>query len=614
MKCRLTTTAIAVATVFPLVVPIAVAQDSRLDAVVVTATRTTHEISESLASATVFTRADIERLQPRSMMDLLKGAAGLSLANNGGLGKNTSVFLRGAESDHVLVLIDGIKVGSATTGAAALQEIPIELVERIEIVRGPRSGLYGADAIGGVIQIFTRRGQGALTPYFSVGGGSDKTRQGSAGLSGGNDQGWFSASVSAFETDGFDSCSTPPGVFAGCFADEPDRDGYRNLGGSLRGGVYLPGGGTLELSWLRSDNDNDFDGTFQNESESTQDVLGGRLSFSPVDRWDMTLSAGLSRDHSKNFKDGVFSSRFETDRRTVSLQNDVQVTDGGLATFGYDYLKDEISSDTAFVVRSRDNHGVFAQYLAQIGKQQWQIGARSDDNEQFGRNNTGSIAWGYAFGPELQLFASYGTAFKAPTFNELYFPGFGNPDLDPERAKSFELGLSGRTGWGGWSASVYRMQVDDLIAFDSALSLPNNIQSARLTGLEAEIDGRLFGWDMRAALTLLDPQNRSEGANRGNLLPRRAQQSVRLDADRSFDAFSVGASYVAQGRRYDDVANTRRLGGFGTVDLRAEYAIDPDWRIQLRLENLFDKDYETAAFFNQQGRALFFTLRYQPSR
>jgi vitamin B12 transporter len=613
MNIRLSAAAVAVAATFPALFATSAHATAEGELVVVTATRTPRMVSDTLASVSVITREDIEQLQARSSIDLLRGIPGVSIASNGGLGKNTSIFMRGTESDHVLVMIDGVKVGSATSGATALQDIPVEQIERIEIVRGPRSGLYGSEAMGGVIQIFTRRGGGALTPNLSLGIGSERTWRVGAGLSGGGDQAWFNVSLSALETDGFNACSGKPFPGgAGCFTIEPDRDGYRNVGGSVRAGVRLPGGGELDLNWLRAESENEFDGTFQNEGEAVQEVIGGRLRFAALAAWDVTLGAGLSRDHSDNFKDGVFASRFDTDRSTFSLQNDFQVAADHLMTLGYDYQNDEISGSTPFPERSRSNDGLFAQYVGEGGAHSWQLGARADDNEQFGFHRTGSLAWGYKFSPALRLFASYGTAFKAPTFNELYFPGFGNPTLKPETARNVEVGLRGQNGWGNWSAAMYRMRIDDLIAFDSAISLPNNIDSARLTGFEGTLGSRLLGWDVNASLTLSDPENRVAGANRGNVLPRRSERSVRLDVDREFGALRVGASLLAEGRRYDDVANTRRLSGYGTVDLRAEYALHREWRLQARVENLFDKDYETAAFFNQQGRGLFVTLRYQP--
>lgn len=597
--------AAALAAGFPL--PL-LAQPSDTQTVIVTATRTAQTADETLASVTVITREDIERQQAQSVQDLLRGVPGLSLANNGGPGKTTSVFLRGTESDHVLVLIDGVKVGSATLGTAAFQDFPIEQIERIEIVRGPRSSLYGSEAIGGVIQIFTRKGGGALKPYFSAGGGRYHTYYASGGVSGGGSRGWFHLGAGHFDTQGFNACRGG----GGCFTTEPDEDGYRNSSGALRAGYRFDNGTELDINALRAEGDNEYDGSFVNESQSVQQVVGARLGFSPLEAWRATLLAGRSRDESDNFKDGVFKSRFDTERDTLSFQNDLTLGSRQLLTLGLDYQDDRVKSTTAYAVNARDNTGLFVQYQARLGAHDLQFSLRRDDNEQFGGHTTGGTAWGSDLGNGLRFVASYGTAFKAPTFNELYFPGFGNPNLRPEESQSLELGLQGVFAAGRWSLNAYETHVDELIAFDATILAPANIEQARLRGLEATIGARLAEWNTNASFTWLDPENRSTGPNSGKVLPRRARQALRLDADRALGQVRFGASLLAVGRRYDDLANTRAMGGYATVDLRAEYAFARAWRLQARIENLFDKEYETAAFYNQPGRSLYLTLRYQP--
>jgi len=587
-----------------------------LNPVIVTATRTAQTADETLASVTVITRKDIERQQAQSVQDLLRGVPGVSITNNGGPGKATSVFLRGTESDHVLVMIDGVKVGSATLGTTAFQNIPIEQIERIEIVRGPRSSLYGSEAIGGVIQIFTRKGGGALKPFFSVGGGSYRSYNASAGVSGGGERGWFSLSASGINTRGFNACDGKPSPGgAGCFTTEPDKDGYRNLSGSLRAGYRFENGLEVDAHTLRTTGNTEFDGNLVNESESVQRVLGGTIRFSPVDIWQMTLAAGRSGDEYDTFKTGVFDSRFDTERDTLSFQNNIIISPEHLLTLGIDYQDDSIDNTNTFAVTSRNNKGLFTQYLGKFAAHDLQLSLRRDHNEQFGKRTTGGAAWGYALSKGLKFTASYGTAFKAPTFNELYFPGYGNPSLGPEESRSVELGLSGKTTWGNWSLNTYETRIDNLIAFDASIFAPTNIDQARIRGLEAVLNTQLGGWDLNTNLTLLDPENRAAGtpdANDGNTLPRRARQSLRFAADRTFGKYKFGATLLAAGKRYDNLSNSRELSSYATLGLRGEYALDKDWRVQARIENLFDKDYETAAFFNQPGRNLYLTLRYQP--
>ena len=590
------------------------AEETELETVVVTANRIARTVDDTQASVSVVSRQDIERSQARNIEDLLRGLPGVMISNNGGAGKQSSLFVRGTNSDHVLVLVDGIRIGSVTSGQAALQDIPVEQIERIELVRGPRSSLYGSEAIGGVIQIFTRRGGGAAQPYFSVGAGSDRSFRSAVGVSGGSEHAWYSANLSRESTDGFNSCRVEAAGVGGCFTAEPDRDGYDNLSGSVRAGYRFDSGAEFDFNWLRTHADSQFDGNFQNYSESVQQTLGVRFSMSPMDHWRLTLAAGQSRDDADNFKDAAFASRFDTDRRTLSVQNDFGIGASGMLSIGVDHQDDRVSSTTAYPVTQRDNRGVFAFYQGKAGAHDYEIGLRSDDNEQFGTHNTGNLAWGYALSDGLRATAAYGTAFKAPSFNELYFPFYGNPALEPETARSLEFGLAGVATWGRWSANVFRTTVDDLIAYDSSIFAANNVEKARIHGFEATLATRLMSWDLSGSLTLLDPENRSSGLNQGNVLPRRAEQTLRLDADRDLGAWRVGTTVVAEGRRYDDLANRNRLAGYVTVDLRAGYALARDWRVQGTLVNLFDADYETARFYEQPGRGVFVTLTYQPQR
>ncbi|KVW95447.1 TonB-dependent vitamin B12 receptor [Thiobacillus denitrificans] len=576
------------------------------ETIVVTPTRTAQTVDDSLASVSVITRSDIERLQARSLADVLQGMVGVTLANNGGEGKGTSIFLRGANSDHVLVLIDGVKIGSATTGTAAFQDFPMHLIERIEVVRGPVSSLYGSEAIGGVIQIFTRKGGGALTPRASLTVGSNNTRGATAGLSGGGEQGWFNAGVAHTRTDGFNACKGLPGV--ACFTNEPDNDGYRNTAFTLRGGYRFAPGSELDLHALRAQGDNEFDGTFQNQSEFVQQVIGAGITHRFNEAWRVKLSAGQGRDESDNFKNGVYSSTFNTRRNSASMQNDFSLGRDHLLTLGLDRQEDHVRSNAAYAVTRRDTTGVFAEYQGQWDKHRVQLALRGDDNSQFGRHTTGNVAWGYPVMTNLDLRLAYGTAFKAPTFNQLYYPGFGNPNLRSETSRNIELGLGGRLSGGRWSATLFDNRISDLIAGFP----PANINRAEIRGLELAANRRFGAWDAAVNLTLQDPENASSGANQGKVLPRRAQESLRIDIDRRLGVWRLGATLRGEGERFDNESNTRRMAGYALLDLRAEYRLAAAWSLGARLENLFDVDYETAFGYNQPGRGAYLTVRYQP--
>lgn len=584
--------------------------------IIITATRTAQTTDAALASVTVITRKDIERQQTRSVQDLLRGVPGISIANNGGMGKASSVFMRGTESDHVLVMIDNIKVGSATTGTTAFENIPVDQIERIEIVRGPRSSLYGSEAIGGVIHIFTRKGDGAgLRQNFNFGGGSFGTLEGSMGLSRNGTQGWFNITASGIGTRGFNACTGSSN--AGCFVDETDpalhdRDGYRNAAGSMRAGYRFQNGLEVESNFMQSAGKTQFDGSYVDKVVLMQQVVGGTIRYAPTDLWNFNLTAGSSREDTDNFLGTAFRSRFNTTRDTVSVLNSFTVTKDQLLTIGMDYQRDHVKSTEAFTVLSRTNWGVFAQHQATLAAHNLLFSIRHDDNQQFGSHVTGGAGWSYPLSDKFLLVANFGSAFKAPTFNELYYPGFSNANLRPEDSRSFEFGTRGRTDWGNWSLNAYETRIDHLIAYDASIFAPANIDQARIRGLEGVFNTQIKDWQLNTNLTLLEPVNRSSGPDRGNILPRRAEQSFRIDIDRQFGQYALGAMLLVEGRRYDDLANTRKLDSYAKFDLRAEYTLSKHWRLQGRIDNLFNERYETAAFYNQAGRSFFAMVRYQP--
>ena len=586
-----------------------------LDRVIVTATRTAVTVDQSLAAVEVIDREQIQRSQATSLPDLLRGRAGINLSNQGGAGKLTTLFLRGSESDHVLVLVDGVRIGSSTSGLAAFQDLPLALIDRIEIVRGPRSSLYGSEAIGGVIQIFTRRNSGAITPHFALTAGSHALRQASAGIGGGSTRSWYGIDAAYQRTDGINACNvaTPNWYSGGCFIAEaqPDHDGYRNRSLSLRGGVNASDALTFEGHALRAEGHNDYDGDYVDNSDVVQQVIGGSAKWQATDAFKLQLTTGRNVDASDNFLGAVSKGNFSTNRDSATLQGDITLAQDQLLTLGLDWLRDHVDSDTDYNQTARGNRAGFAQYQGKFGAHDLQAAVRRDDNDQFGSHTTGSAAWGMGFGDGWRVTAGYGTAFKAPTFNELYYPFFGNPALRPESSRTWEAGIAYRAQHYHWRLDGFSTDVDDLIAYDASIFLPNNIDHARLRGAELGFDSSLAGWNLAASASWLDPRNRS-GYYQGNLLPRRTRQNARLDLDRSFGNFRIGVTGIAEGARFDDLANTRRLGGYATLDVRAEYALTPDWSLQTRVANVFARNYQTAAFYNQPGREVLLTLRYAP--
>ncbi|MBW3549591.1 MAG: TonB-dependent receptor, partial [Proteobacteria bacterium] len=551
--------------------------------------------------------------------EVLETLPGINIARNGAFGGVASIRQRGQSNDKTLVLIDGVPANdpSQPSGGFDLSSFELADIERIEVLKGAAAAaLYGSKANSGVIQIFTRRDRDGINPRASVTVGSHDHREASAGIGGGNGQAWFGIDAAYQRTDGIDACdvATPTPFSGGCFisAPEPDRDGYRSRSVSLRGGIEASDTLALDLHALRAEGETQFDGDFTNGSETVQQVIGGSSTWTPSDRIRLQLAAGRNVDASDNFKDQAFLGYFDTDRDSATLQGDFGLAPDQLLTLGLDWLRDRVDSTTTYAETERSNRAAFAQYQGRFATQSLQLALRVDDNDQFGDATTGSAAWGIELTDAWRVSAGYGTAFKAPTFNELYFPFFGNAALRPEESRTWEAGLAWRGERASWRLDGFDTEVDDLIAYDASLFLPNNIERARLRGAELGLDAELAQWTIAASVSVLDTENLI-GFNAGNQLPRRARQSARVELDRAFGTLRVGLTGVAEGSRFDDVANTRRLAGYATLDLRAEYVLAPAWTLQARLANVLDRDYETASFYNQPGREWFLSLRYAPA-
>lgn len=589
--------------------PISDTDDNNAAEVVVTATRRAETADETLAPVTIITAREIEATQASDLKDLLEGRLGISVTNNGGPGKQSSVFMRGTNSNHILVIVDGLRIGSATSGDTPWAHIPLDQIKRIEIVRGPRSSLYGSEAIGGVIQIITKKGGGKERTTAYVGSGSYATHKTEIGLMGGGDHLWYSLGLSSLGSEGIDACREPGTAGCGSVAfpnSEPDKDGYVRHSTALRTGYRFVGGGEVDLRFKRIEAFSEFDGGFQNESKTVQQLIGAGFKFSLGEKWQVALDTGRSWDLSDYFLNGLFVTRFDTVRDSFSLKSEIETGGSGALVFGFDYLLDKVNSTTAYTVSSRANVGFFAQYQIALGRHKFELSARRDDNGQFGQHYTGGVAWGYGISGKTRLIASLGSAFKAPTFNELYWPadpiwgGGGNPNLLPETSKSMELELKSKR----WSLGAFRTDVSNLIAgWPTA-----NINLAQIYGVEASAQYRFVGWDAKSTLTLIDPRD----VVTGNLLARRAQASIRIDANRELGQWRLGLRLLAVGSRFDNQGNTIVLDPYATLDVQLMRNLGANFRFETRINNLLDAQYETAYFYNQPGRNFFIGLRYQP--
>lgn len=573
------------------------------DTMTVTANRMPTE--NALAPTTVITRADIDRLQINDLPTLLSRFPGIEMTMNGGLGKQSSIYMRGTNSDHVLFLVDGVKWFAATNGGATIQDFPVSQIERIEIVRGPRSGLYGAEAIGGVIQIFTRQGKTGFTPYGEVSAGTHNTKQVTTGASGGNQNTQYNLSVNYLSTNGISAREEQ--------VDDPDHDGYRNKNLSAKLSHQFTDDWQVGFNFLRAEADNEYDGydaANKYTSESVQQVLGLHNNWQVTDSWLMKLNLSETRDQSESFASNVSDGVFDTRHRLVSISNILDIAPGHSLNVGFDYEHDKVVSSQNFAEKSRDNRAPYISWQAEVDRFSWLLSARHDNNEAYGSKNTGTAEAGVYLTDKLQLVANLGTAFKAPTFNQLYWPEqdffVGNPDLKPEKSKSYGFGLNAEADWGTWSVHTYHTDIRDLLIYQFPTT--ENVDEAEIDGVEFDIATAVFGWQVGFNAAFLNPEDKETD----NTLPRRAQRMANLHLDRQFGKWAAGASWKVVGHRYDDAANTDRLGGYGLVDLRLAYQFANDWSAKLSASNVFDKEYQTVRTYNSLDRTVMFTISYQP--
>lgn len=611
MQFKLKLAAFAVASVFPLS---AFPQnaDSTLEPVIVTAARQAQSADEVLASVDVIDRAEIERAGQSTLVQMLAARPGVQVTSNGGPGASSSVFIRGASSGHTLLLIDGVRVGSATAGAPTLEMIPLALIERVEILRGPASALYGADAIGGVIHIITRRDTAeGVTPRLRIGAGSRDSYSASAGVSGASGRLRYNFDVGHDRTRGFDSRPDANGGTDG------DRDGFRNdyANGSLTLGFRERD--EVGLSFFHSDGRSQFDDgqPYDSHIDKRVESIGLHVRNQLTADWVSTLRFSQSKDLSHTRSSASSYYEYDTRQRQLSWQNDV-VFAGGMLMAAVEKLKQNITSTGSYDLTSRTLDSFQLGWGGQFGRHDVQFNARRDRSSQFGGETTGSAAWGYHVTPEWRVRASVGSAFRVPTFNDLYFPlecfppwgcFGGNPDLQPEKAVNREIGVTYERGLTSVSATYFNNRVRNLIVWGNT---PDNVGKAKLEGLELGVSTVVAGFNLRASYDYLNARD----LDTGDRLTRRARHSGSLAIDRSTGDWLYGVEWRAQGHRYDAVPNTsaNRLGGYGVTNLYAHYTLAPDWKLEMRVNNVFDKSYQTSRGFATEGLSAFVAVRYAP--
>ncbi|MDP2829394.1 MAG: TonB-dependent receptor [Sulfuricellaceae bacterium] len=583
---------------------------NQLDEIVVTASRSPQAIKDVIPDISVITQEDIRLAGQSSLAEILQGQPGVEMASNGGPGSSASVYLRGANSGHTLVLVDGMRLGSATLGATALENIPPEQIERIEILRGPASHLYGSDAIGGVINIITRHGTGKPGVNVSAGIGSFNTANLSGGFGGEIGRTRFSLQAGYRETDGISAYSANNPGFVG---QNQDKDGYRNRSLTARLEQTLAAGHVLGIDGFVSQGQNHYDGYtssvdyYHDQTLSTFSIYGRNRV---TENWNSLLRLGSGADHSSDYS--TAKDVFNTNQTQFLWQNDIK-TGPGDATLGVERLEQKVDGSTAYAVTSRTIQSFYAGYRMQSGGHMLQANLRNDDNSQFGSHATGYLGYNYRFAPQWQLGASGGTAFKAPTFNDLYYPGSGNPDLKAESSRNLEASLRFEGNRQHFSAVVFDNQIDDLIAWAPIAPgswewRPDNINEASLRGVTFSWQRGFDAFDLSATATFQQP----EDAQTGKQLINRAREHGSLKLGRTLGAWRASGEWMLSGERFADGFNTQKMGGYGILNLSVRYALEKDWSVLARVNNLLDKEYELAQGYGTPGVNVFVGLSYQP--
>ncbi len=582
--------------------------------VVITAGRQTQAAKDVLADNVVITAEDIAKSGAASVVDLLQQQRGIEIARNGGPGTTASVFMRGGNNAQNVVLIDGVRIGSSTTGGATWSSIPLSQIDRIEVVYGPLSSLYGADAMGGVIQIFTKKGTGVLSPTVSAGLGSYGTRKLQAGIFGSVANN-LSLSLNAGheESEGF-SATKPTADFG----YNPDKDGYKLDSFNGRLVWELSKGYELGASILHSRNNAQYDSGLNREdrSISTLETIAvfGRGKF--TDNWTASLQVAKATD--KGATESVTSTKYSysqisTVQDSLSFQNDIRIGKDTLQVIA-ETREENVDTPTLALNGKRTTNSFAASYVFKQDAHLASASIRNDRSSQYGSNTTGSIAYGYRFTDALRVNASYGTSFRAPTFNELYYPNYGVATNKPEKAKNAEIGAYFEQGDTQLSAVYYQNKATDLLISAGSADCPagytfgcaRNVNKATLSGLSIGGSTRFADLTLRGSIDFQNPKDDTTGKR----LARRSKQHGTFAAEYALPSAKIGVETIFSGERFDDAANSRTLASYQLLNLYASYEIAKNTTVLARWNNALNKDYELAKGYATAGSNVFVGVNY----
>jgi vitamin B12 transporter len=593
--------------------PTFAADNIKLADIVVTASRVPQPLDNVIGDVTVIGQEEIKRAGQSTFVELLQSQPGVEISSNGGAGQISSIFLRGTNSNQVVVLIDGMRVGSVSAGITAFGNIQLAQIDHIEILRGPAASLYGQDAIGGVIQIFTKHGNG--TPHFnaSIGYGSYNNKTAEAGVRGSAEDTTFALGISSLTTSGFSALRTNSSI-------DKDNDGYRNL--AINGSIShkITEGHEIGIQLLNSVGHSNYDSGF-NALQSYVNMSA--LSYSLFTKnqissnWKSTFRIGEGVDVNNNQYDAGASniSKYKSQQKQLSWQNDVALPVGTL-TLLYDRLEQKLVSNEAYDKTKRNTDGIFVGYLADLGSQSLQANLRADHSSQFGTNTTGGLGYSYKLTQNWRTTTSYGTSFKAPTFNDLYygfvsegiFTPYSNPNLKAEKSQNLEASLRYQDEHRTASATIYSNKINNFITL-TQFGLPVNV-NAKIVGMTLAASQRWDDWILKGNLDLQSPQNEDTG----NLLVRRANRHGAVNLSKAWGSWNFSSEVIASSSRFNDADNTNNMSGYALVNFAANYNINEEWTVQGRVNNLFNKDYALALNgttpYNTPGANLFVSLNW----